>query len=319
MNELILIDALNGLKSLPNESIDCIITSPPYYQLRDYGSNLQIGLEPSYKQYIENLTAIFNEAKRVLTGSGTLFIVIGDTYSGSAVGNKNSNDGINVRFSDYSFRTELNELPRKSLMQIPSRLAIALQDDGWILRNEIIWHKPNAMPQSVKDRFTIDYEKVFFFVKERYYYFKQIKEQMVTKDLNPPFGLFNTPFDPLGGLRKQDAIGRSDYTNFNDRYTPPGDMMRNKRCVWSIPTKGIAESHFATYPDELVEIMIEAGCPKDGVILDPFVGSGTTAMVAKRLGYQYIGFDINEEYLKIANKRLKKTPVLLRLDLETHQ
>jgi site-specific DNA-methyltransferase (adenine-specific) len=318
MNELILIDALNGLKSLPNESVDCIITSPPYYQLRDYGSDLQIGLEPSFNEYILKLKEVFNESKRVLKPTGTLFIVIGDTYSGTSSGEK-SKWGSRSTYTDFTWRNQQIELPRKSLMQIPSRLAIALQDDGWILRNEIIWHKPNAMPQSVKDRFTIDYEKVFFFVKERYYYFKQIKEQMVTKDLNPPRGSKGVLNNPNGGLRKQDAIGRNDYTNFNDRYVPPIDMMRNKRCVWSIPTKGISESHFATYPDELVEIMIEAGCPKDGVILDPFVGSGTTAMVAKRLGYQYIGFDINEEYLKIANKRLKKTPVLLRLDLETHQ
>jgi len=315
MNELKHIDALSGLKSLEDESVDCIITSPPYYQLRDYGNDLQIGLESSFQEYIDNLVQVFSEAKRVLKGSGTMFIVIGDTYSGSSIGMKNSNGGIDVNVRDYSFKTNLNELPRKSLMQIPSRLAIALQDDGWILRNEIIWHKPNAMPQSVNDRFTIDYEKIFFFVKQRFYYFKQIKEPMKSIDLNPPRGSKGVLISPNGGLRKQDSIGRKDYEGFNKRYSHPVDYMRNKRSIWSIPTKGISESHFATYPDELVETLIEAGCASGGLILDPFVGSGTTALVAKRKGYQYIGFDINQKYLNIANKRLKKTPVVMQLDL----
>ncbi|MDY0210213.1 MAG: site-specific DNA-methyltransferase [Acholeplasma sp.] len=301
MNELLHIDALSGLKSLEDESVDCIITSPPYYQLRDYGSDLQIGLENSFQEYIDNLVQVFSEAKRVLKGSGTMFIVIGDTYSGSSIGMKNSNGGIDVNVRDYSFRTNLNELPRKSLMQIPSRLAITLQDDGWILRNEIIWHKPNAMPQSVNDRFTIDYEKIFFFVKQRFYYFNQIKEPMKSDD--------------IGNVRGSKGVIGNLNSGLRDIKSIRTEPLRNKRSIWSIPTKGIAESHFATYPDELVEIMIEAGCPKDGVILDPFVGSGTTALVAKRKGYKYIGFDINQEYLKIANKRLKKTPVVIQLDL----
>lgn len=301
MNEILNIDAISGLKQLESDSIDCIVTSPPYYQLRDYGNDRQIGLENSYKEYVDSLVEVFNEAKRVLKGSGTMFIVIGDTYSGSSIGMRNGS-GIDVRVRDYSFRTNLNELPRKSLMQIPSRLAIALQDDGWILRNEIIWHKTNAMPQSVGDRFTHDYEKIFFFVKSRFYYFKQVKEPMKSNDLNQPRGSKGVLGNPNGGLRKPDSTKIKDY-------------MRNKRSIWSIPTKGTKESHFATFPDELVELLVESGCPKNGVVLDPFIGSGTTAMVAKKMGLQYIGFDINQEYLDIANKRLKRTPVLFRMDI----
>ena len=202
---------------------------------------------------------------------------------------------------------------------IPSRLAIAMIDEGWVLRNEIIWHKPNVMPQSVKDRFTIDFEKVFFFTKSRFYYFNQPKEPMKTMDVNSPRGSKGALYQLNKGLRilnnynktvsskKQDKVGRHDYTGLNDRYITPENLMRNKRTVWTISTEASSIEHFAMFPKELVETMIEAGCPKGGTVLDPFMGSGTTAVVAKMLNRDYIGFEINPEYAKVASERVGKT------------
>lgn len=315
-------DALSGLKNLSDNCIDSIVTSPPYYQLRDYGSDKQIGLEETMQEYIDNLATIFLECKRVLKDSGTLFIVIGDTYNGDKrqiTDRKHSKDLIN---QSTNIEKKMQKLPRKSLLNIPARLSIALQDMGWTLRNEIIWHKPNAMPSSVKDRFTIDFEKVFFFTKSRHYYFKQAKEEMLTKSqymagkgvsivnsynrLMNPRGSKGTLGKLNSGLRKQDIVGRADYKGFNARYNAPEDFMRNKRTVWSIATEANKENHFATYPEKLVEILIECGCPHGGVVLDPFMGSGTTAVVAKNSECKYLGFEINSDYIEIANQKIEK-------------
>lgn len=336
---IINMDALKGLKSLPDECVDCIITSPPYWQLRDYGVDGQLGLEPTFQEYIKKLVEIFDEAKRVLKKDGTCWVNLGDTYSGSNKGaggdgsqkesfrwEENSekiclNCGKSFtgrKFQNYcssacsgvdnTKRTDKGLLPNKSLCNIPSRFAIAMQDNGWILRNEIIWHKPNAMPSSVKDRFTIDYEKIFFFVKSQKYYFNQPKEPMVTNQTISNSGRkYSRETSTMPSNKKQDNVGRSDYTGFNDRYTPPENLMRNKRTVWTIPTQPSSIEHFAMFPNELVETMIEAGCKKDGVVLDMFLGSGTTAIVAKSLNRKYVGIEINSDYAKIASERLKTT------------
>lgn len=294
-------DALNGLKSLADESVDCIITSPPYWQLRDYGVEGQLGLEPTFQEYISKLVEIFDEAKRVLKKDGTCWVNLGDTYSGSGRGG-----GV-----DNTKRTNKGLLPNKSLCNIPSRFAIAMQDRGWTLRNEIIWQKPNAMPSSVTDRFTIDYEKIFFFVKSTKYYFNQPKEPMVTDQVASQSN--SREISTLPSNKKQDNVGRNDYTGFNDRYTQPENLMRNKRTVWTINTEASSIEHFAMFPKELVETMIEAGCKPQGIVLDPFLGSGTTAIVAKSLNRNYLGIEINKEYCDIANERVEKQPRLLSI------
>jgi site-specific DNA-methyltransferase (adenine-specific) len=298
-------EALETLKTLESESIDCVITSPPYWQLRDYGVENQLGLEATFQEYIEKLVKIFDEVYRVLKKDGTCWVNLGDTYSGSGGGDKS---GGKERFNDYTFKngTTKTILPNKSLCNIPSRFAIAMQDKGWILRNEIIWQKPNAMPSSVKDRFTIDYEKIFFFVKSQKYYFNQPKEPMITNQTLSKSGRKDSrETSTLPSNKKQDNVGRNDYTGFNDRYTPPENMMRNKRTVWTINTEASSIEHFAMFPNELVETMIEAGCKSNGIVLDPFIGSGTTAIVAKSLNRNYIGIEINKEYAKVAEDRLK--------------
>lgn len=296
MNKIISGNSLDVLKTMESESVDCIITSPPYYQLRNYGqSNEEIGKEETPQEYIAKLMDIFDECYRVLKNDGTMFVNISDTYVGTGIKNP-INDGAKESYRDYSTRKNPKTIKKKSLIGIPSRLEIALIDSGWILRNEIIWHKPNAMPSSVKDRFTIDFEKIFFLTKSQKYYFKQQKEVMKTQDLSQPRGSKGVINQLNGGLRN---IGQ-------DRYEPPKDYMRNKRTLWSISTQASAIKHFAMYPEELVETMIDCGCKKNGIVLDPFAGAGTTLKVAKKLGYNYIGIELYEENCSIIEKRLKE-------------
>ncbi len=312
MNKIIHGDSYEVLKTLNSETVDCIITSPPYYQLRDYGYQEQIGLEPSLHEYISKLALVFNECKRVLKKDGTMFIVIGDTYSG----NKNGKTDLKLQYiKNQNIKKRTNDMASKNLMQIPSRLSIGLQDEGWILRNEIIWHKPNAMPQSVKDRFTIDYEKIFFFVKSKNYYFKQLQEKMKTLDITSPRGSKGAMHQLNKGLRLARERNRSVSSkntidiNLDKEEKYVNEYLRNKRSVWSISTESKSTKHYATFPEELVELLLEAGCKPNGVVLDPFNGSGTTTALAKYLGYGYIGIDGSKEYCELATKRLEATPV----------
>lgn len=338
-------EALNVLKTLQSDSVDCVITSPPYWQLRDYGVEGQLGLEATFNEYIDKLVEIFNEVKRVLKKDGTCWVNLGDTYSGSGRGaggdgsqkeswvftEKEEKTCLNCgktftgrKFQNYcssacsgvdnTKRTDKGLLPRKSLCNIPSRFAIAMQDNGWTLRNEIIWQKPNAMPSSVTDRFTIDYEKIFFFVKSTKYYFNQPKEPSVTGQVaSQSTRKYSRETSKLPSNKKQDNVGHNDYTGFNDRYTQPENLMRNKRTVWTINTEASSIEHFAMFPKELVETMIEAGCKPQGIVLDPFLGSGTTAIVAKSLNRNYLGIEINKEYCDKANERVEKQPRLLSI------
>ncbi len=262
-------NSLEVLKTLPTESVDMVITSPPYWGLRDYGIDGQLGMESSFQEYINKLCDIFDEIKRVLKDSGTCWVNLGDTY-----------------------------LPDKCLLQIPNRFAIEMTNRGWTLRNEIIWFKRNCFPSSVKDRFTVDFEKLFFFVKNKKYYFDQQKEPVKNISIQrAKYGWHGTKLphgDSYAGLKGTEAMG--------DRYCDPRG--RNKRAVWDIPTKGYKGAHFAVFPEGLIETPIKAGCPLGGVVLDPFMGSGTTAVVAKRLGRNYIGIELNEDYIDIAEKRI---------------
>lgn len=309
-DKILIGDCIEQLKTLPDNSIDCCVTSPPYWGLRDYECDGQLGTEDNFIDFINKLCNVFDEVKRVLKPKGTCFVNLGDTYGGSGSGTtKNADTGKYVQNSKQvyvlpngtskasQFRgTTMN----KSLCMIPERFSIEMIDRGWCLRNQIIWQKPNQMPSSAKDRFTVDFEKIFFFVKESdNYYFEQ--------QLDP----YTNPLDRWGGT-KLDANGISNWdagtgqTAYRKRNMRPNEEGKNMRTVWSINTEPSTEAHFATYPQKLVERMLKAGCPEKGIVLDPFFGSGTTGIVAKKLNRNYIGIELNPKYVAIAQARLYK-------------
>ncbi len=433
-------DIMPTLKEMADESVDCAVTSPPYWALRDYGiepsiwdrdekchhkwgvgiktkreshhgegkSTLRdgnvspnenwnkgakgdgqlssfcslcnawhgsLGLEPTFELYIKHLCDIFDEVKRVLKKTGTCWVNLGDTYRGTKVGNTESRKNPNV-VTD-SFKKSGGQ--EKSLCQIPNRFSIEMTNREWILRNELIWHKPNCMPSSATDRFTVDFEKIFFFVKDKKYWFERQFE------VNKYDGRKNTTLKPTNKY-PSGRSGGLHHPQKNDREPMerwPNSQGRNKRCVWKITTQPFKEAHFAVFPESLVETPIKSGCPefvcnkcgkakekiykitkppeemytksnlpddglinagmrnngkfrgsgqkvqnwKDqnpnqskgytsckckagfsgGVVLDPFMGSGTVAAVAKRLNRQFIGIDIKKDYCKMAIKRIKNT------------
>lgn len=293
-------DSLQELKQLPDESVDCCVTSPPYWALRDYGVEGQLGLEPTFQEYITKLCNIFDEVKRVLKKSGTCWVNMGDTYSGNKEGKTDNKVSSYLKDNSKGIKKRAT-IKEKCLCQVPSRFAIEMTNRGWILRNEIIWHKPNCMPSSAKDRFTVDFEKVFFFVKSKKYWFETQYDKSIwyEKDKRAITGGITKSGKSVSDQGNQYAINKSG--SFNKEAGK-----RNKRCVWRINTKPFKEAHFAVYPDTLIEPMIKAGCPKGGVVLDPFFGAGTTAVVAKRQNKDYIGIELNPEYIEIAKKRLKQ-------------
>ena len=271
-------NVLNMLKQLPDESIDCVITSPPYWAKRDYGIDNQIGLEPTFQEYLEKLWEIFDEVYRILKPAGTVWINLGDTYN------------------------------TKCLLLIPERFAIGMIDRGWILRNTIIWHKPNAMPESVKDRFTVDFEYIYFFVKQKKYYFEQQFEPFAEATLQRIQYAFNENKGDIQGRVKSSGQKRFAKNVLEGKIDG-----RNKRAVWSITTKPFKEAHFAVFPPDIPETCIKAGCPDDGIVMDIFMGSGTTAVVAERLGRKWVGIEINPEYCEIAKRRIIETVKQRRL------
>ena len=299
-------DCLTVLKTFPDEFIDCCVTSPPYWALRDYGCDGQLGLEPTFQEYIDKLCNIFDEVKRVLKKEGTCWVNIGDTYNGNKEGKTDNKVCDYLKNTTTNLHKKKGDLPDKCLCQIPSRFAIEMTNRGWILRNEIIWYKPNAMPSSVKDRFTVDFEKVFFFVKNKKYWFEQQLEKSIwfEKDKRAITGGITKSGKSITSEGNQYQINKSG--SFRK------DGNRNKRCVWQIPTKPFKEAHFAVFPPTLVEPMIQAGCPENGIVLDPFMGSGTVAEVALKLNRHFIGIELSPEYCEMAKKRIKEiTPQLI--------
>ncbi len=326
-------DALTILRTLPSESVDMVMSSPPYWALRDYGVDGQLGLEATFEEYIEKLCTIFDEVKRALKQEGTCWVNIGDTYSATQ---RSANAGTGFMSRGKHLHNEqvsqkYPTLPGKCLVMVPFRFAIAMVNRGWILRNTIIWQKPNAMPESVKDRFTDDFEYLFFFVKSQHYYFKQQFEPLAEATL-PRYlrgvsdtnkyaeignkkiagaGALNTPRPNRKHVNSQyetfgnGFVGHCGYYKANGEplFNPNG---RNMRSVWAISTTSYPDAHFAVYPQELVETPLQAGCPPEGTVLDPFLGSGTTAVVAKRLGRQYIGIELNASYVAMAHQRIAK-------------
>ena len=291
------------MKDLPDRSIQCVVTSPPYWGLRDYGSDGQLGLEETPEEFVENLVKVFREVKRVLKDDGTVWLNLGDSYNTSPPGNKFWGDGVgsNKHYQDKKIhqkeKKNFGNLKPKDLVGIPWRVAFALQADGWYLRQDIIWHKPNPMPESVTDRCTKAHEYIFLLSKSAKYKFNQMLEDLKPSTFKDK-RLFNGNYTEQ--RRDRNYPGNAQQGSGMLR---PTDGQANKRSVWRINTKPYKEAHFAVFPEELPTLCIKAGSEEGDVILDPFFGSGTTGWVAQRLGRKWIGIELNPEYIKIAEKR----------------
>ena len=295
-------NCIDKIKELKDNSIDCVVTSPPYWGLRDYGVDGQFGLETTYQEHIQNIVALFRVIKPKLKDSATVWLNYGDSYAGTVNGTKAKDIKNDDRgFVDKPFSTIQGVLKPKDLVMIPNRIAIALQDDGWWIRSEIIWHKPNPMPESVRDRPTNSHEKIWLITKNKKYYYDAdaIKEDSIyapnkTHEKERPKGYYKGKWScPEKGSRHDGS-----FKAIREK--------RNKRNVWTITTQPLKDTHFATFPKDLIEPCIKAGCPENGIVLDPFGGAGTTGIVAKSLNRQSILIELNPEYIKIAKKRAEK-------------
>lgn len=359
-------DCLAGLVTLPDNSVDCCVTSPPYYALRDYGHGGQIGLEDTPEEFITKMVEVFGQVRRVLKPTGTCWVNMGDSYwggkgksgsqgketqqlrneSGASFTKPASNTGGKGKMRPTDGKHPV--FKPKDMMMIPFRLAIALQESGWYVRQDIIWSKPNPMPESIRDRFTKSHEYIFMLTKSAKYYFDQASilepvspnthmrvsqkvaeqigssranggerhngpmkavtrkrhEEVDTKGGNQARG--NIPFARKHSPKAcANEFGVKSNESFEAGTCLPVTE-RNKRTVWTVGSRGFTEAHFATYPEELIVPCIKAGCPPGGIVLDPFMGAATTAVVARKLGRNYIGFELNPDYIAIANRRLEQ-------------
>lgn len=288
-------DCIERLKGLPENYAQMCVTSPPYFGLRDYGVDGQLGLEQTPEAYVANMVAGFREVRRVLSNDGTLWLNVGDSYSS----HKGQSQGVDPKSGARRFGVRPNDKPmpgykHKDLIGIPWMLAFALRADGWYLRQDIIWHKPNPMPESVRDRCTKAHEYVFLLSKsERYFYDNEaIKEPSVYADCGRPSkskGEFKAKGEPLPGQLPFRAITET----------------RNRRSVWTVATRPYKGAHFATFPTALIEPCILAGSRAGDVVLDPFNGSGTTGQVSIQHGRRYLGIELNPEYVALTRARLE--------------
>ncbi|NBW20334.1 MAG: site-specific DNA-methyltransferase [Caulobacteraceae bacterium] len=306
-------DVREKLKEIASNSIQSVVTSPPYWALRDYGHDKQIGLEQTPDAYIAEMVAVFREVHRVLADDGTLWLNVGDSYTPTGKGSTKSN--LNVNTHGYLQQTpgqsaKETHLDRtlfksgtrpKELVGIPWRLAFALQADGWYLRQDIIWHKPNPMPESITDRCTKAHEYLFLLSKSPRYYFNNeaIKEPALWADDNRA-GQGRLTYH--GKRQGQSGSGQEAFVSIKEK--------RNKRDVWTIPTKPFKGAHFAVMPEALVEPCILAGSKPDDIILDPFMGSGTVAVVALQNNRNFIGCELNDDYIAIAENRIAENGLL---------
>jgi DNA modification methylase len=301
-------DALTILRTLPSESVQCCVTSPPYYGLRDYGIDGQIGLEETPDEYIAKLVEAFREVRRVLKNDGVLWLNIGDSYAGSMKGmtpdgkayggtKQQTNKGsIGVALTDW----HKTDLKNKDLIGIPWMLAFALRADGWYLRSDIIWHKPNCMPESVEDRPTKSHEYVFLLSKSSSYYYD-------ADAIREPLAYPERTYGPTSNHKTLELTKQGNRTTgglHDGRTTYANPLGRNKRSVWIIPTSAYSEAHFATMPTKLVETCILAGSSPGDIVLDPFMGAGTVALVAIQHHRHYVGIELNPEYVVLAEKRI---------------
>ena len=291
-------DCRETLKEFDEKARTCI-TSPPYYGLRDYGGEeYQIGQEQTPEEFIEQLVSVFREVKNVLTDDGTLWVNLGDSYYNYRPGKgqtypKQSVSKTNQDLPESSAKrgTKLEGLKEKDLIGIPWMFAFAMRADGWYLRQDIIWHKPNPMPESVRDRCTKAHEYIFLFSKNKKYFYDNEAIKEPAKDWGTR--------DRTNGKYHNEGTGLQPHSGLTKSYEK-----RNKRSVWSVTKKPYKGAHFATYPAELIEPCILAGSEQGDIVLDPFMGSGTTAAVAKSLGRNYIGCELHEEYGDLIQKRI---------------
>ena len=301
-------DCRNLLRTLADASVHCVVTSPPYWGLRDYGHVGQLGLEPDFNAYVAAMVAVFREVRRVLRDDGTLWLNMGDSYATSVNGRSaedtrkalaNTPDKyghVNPwkyagKGSDKPFSTVGGVLKPKDLCGIPWRVAFALQADGWYLRQDIIWSKPNPMPESVTDRCTKAHEYLFLLSKRERYYYDHIAIQ--------------EPFAYSGDIRMKTAYAEETGKEVGSEYRSSVNQLgRNKRSVWEVTTQPFSEAHFATFPPALIEPCIRAGCPVGGTVLDPFGGAGTTGLVADRLQRNAVLIELNPAYAAMGERRI---------------
>lgn len=307
------------MRGLPDQSVHTCVTSPPYFGLRDYGHDGQIGLEPTPDEFVAKLVEVFREVRRVLRDDGTLWLNLGDSYAAQRGGTHQpaetlaggkggkTEDGERVnrdRFDGYNPTRNATAigLKHKDLIGIPWRVAFALQADGWYLRQDIIWHKPNPMPESVRDRCTKAHEYIFLLSKSQRYYFdaEAIKEPSAYFGKDARSGMGNIRYEGKRTEGDAAANGQQSFVTINET--------RNKRSVWTVTTKPFKGAHFATFPPDLIEPCIKAGCPEGGTVLDPFGGSGTTGMVAQRNQRKFVLCEINPEYARMAKDRIANAP-----------
>lgn len=305
-------DCRSVLQTLPDESVQCVVTSPPYWGLRDYGVAGQIGLEPTPNAYVAQMTAIFREVRRILKTDGTCWINLGDSYSSGGRTTQvaptlrgNGHDeasGKQAYLNNFAVRPgPVAGIKPKDLIGIPWRIAFALQADGWYLRQDIIWHKPNPMPESVRDRCTKAHEYLFLLAKSERYYFDA---DSVAEPSDPENWRDNSTV-------RETPPGQTRQSKLDDRRGKVKYETRNKRSVWTVTTKPFSGAHFATFPPALIEPCILAGARTGDVVLDPFMGAGTVAHVAQRLGRQWVGIELNPEYIKLQKPRTAQAAMVL--------
>ena len=330
-NQIIQGDALAVLKTLDDECVNMCITSPPYWGLRDYGVADQLGLESTPEEYVANMVEVFRLVRELLADDGSLWLNLGDSYATSGSSDAQSNSAASPGKSCDAFRdsryinqkqarTAVSGLKPKDLLGMPWRVAFALQADGWYLRSDIIWAKPNPMPESVTDRPTKSHEYLFLLSKQAKYYYdaEAIKEPGTTFEGRPAGVVRDREY---GYDSKQAALDKQrgherEHQGFVEKWDrmrrdEQCGGMRNKRSVWTIATQPYAEAHFATFPEALVEPCILAGSRTGDIVLDPFFGSGTVGQVAQNLGRNWIGIELNPEYEKLQAKRTQQQGMML--------